>query len=56
MVFTKAMLEAVLSVAGGAADTDGVEGVDIGLALRMGALRGSKQAGFSTPRNTRRRR
>lgn len=32
------MLEAVLSVAGGAVDTDGGEGVDVGFAGWAGAL------------------
>lgn len=48
MVFTESVLEAVVSVAGRAGDSDGVEGVDVGLALRMIALQGGKQAGFPT--------
>ena len=42
MVFPEAMLEAVVPVAGGAADADGVEGVDVSPTLGMGALRGGK--------------
>ena len=42
MIFAEAMLEAVVTAAGGAGDSDGVEGVDVSPALGMGALRGGK--------------
>ena len=38
MFLAQAVLEAVLSVAGGAVDADGVEGVDVGFAGWGGAL------------------
>ena len=38
MVFAQAVLEAVLSVAGGAVDADGVKGIDVGFAGGRGAL------------------
>lgn len=44
--FAQAMLQAVLSVAGGAVDGNGGEGVDVGLASWGGALRAGKQGWF----------
>jgi hypothetical protein len=42
MVFAQTVLEAVFSIACGTANANGVEGIDIGLALRMRALRRGK--------------
>lgn len=52
MFFSKTVLEAIISVTGRASDADGVEGVDVRPAWRMGALRSGKYGRFSIARRT----